>query len=444
MTKIIITTVGTSLLTNLIQKDNCQILGFNISDQDIEDIYNGELEEKFTELPEYCKSLISAKDVGSKKINYDKDYNLNLSASAEIKSICKIANGEPTTVYLLATDTFMSEYVAEQIALHLDGKNGLTVESKGRISGLKIDAPREFEQRGFEELIKVLDSIRQEHENDEVILNISGGYKALIPFLTIYAQLESLPIKYIYENSDEVISLESSPLNFDWGLADAYYEYLQKPELLKSAPPELQEAIKKSGLIAEEGSLSALGNMLEKYISKHLPQRSDVLGWYMEHKLFECFFRKPFRRFQVKSIGREFFYDPQVPNSYSEKKESGLNRIEIDIELKNDNSELFWIECKSFSKRGKAINQIKKALKFKHDYLKEPVKHAGIFIYKYSFQDLTKHFYQKLADDLAKDYGVKLIVFVWDIPFSFQKSRINYKNIFETKIELEGSNIIEY
>ena len=164
----------------------------------------------------------------------------------------------------------------------------------------------------------------------------------------------------------------------------------------------------------------------------------------MEHKLFECFFRNPFRKFQAKSISREFFYDPKVPNSYSEERKNGLTRIEIDIELQNDNDELFWIECKSFSKRGKAINQVKKALRFNQGYLKGSIKYAGVIIYKYSFQDISKHFYQKLADDLAKEYRVKFMVFVWDIPFSFQKSRVNYKSIFETKLGLGDFNIIEY
>jgi len=122
----------------------------------------------------------------------------------------------------------MSEYAAEQITNQLNGKNGLTVINKGRVSNLKIDAPKKFEQSGFEELINMLDSIRQEHQDDEVILNISGGYKALIPFLTIYAQLKSLSIKYIYENSDEVISIGNTPLDFDWEIIEQNYFALEK------------------------------------------------------------------------------------------------------------------------------------------------------------------------------------------------------------------------
>jgi CRISPR/Cas system-associated protein Csm6 len=228
MAKVIITTVGTSLLNNLVRKENKKNFGFKISEEDAEDISNGELEEAFTELPEYCKTLISANDPDLKKVIYDKDYELNINASAEIKSICMIASGTPSTVYLLATDTFMSEYAAVQIAEYLNDKNGITVINKGRIQKLKINAPEEFEQSGFEELIKMLDSIRQSHEDDEVILNISGGYKALIPFLTIYAQLKSLAIKYIYENSEEVISIGNTPLDFDWEIIEQNYFALEK------------------------------------------------------------------------------------------------------------------------------------------------------------------------------------------------------------------------
>lgn len=437
---IIITTVGTSLLSNLLKEDVKGSFNYSLSSSTSKKIQNNSLRRENLEVASAINEVI----LGNEDFPIDEKYELNLSASAEIKSICKIADGTPAKVYLLATDTFMSGYAAKQIAEHLNGKNGLTVKNKGCISGLRIDAPEEFEQSGFEELIKVLDSIRQSHQDDEVILNISGGYKALIPFLTIYAQLESLPIKYIYENSDEVISIGRTPLNFDWDSAEAYYEYLQNPDLLTKAPIELTEAMEKNGLITEDNSFTPLGRMLKRYIGKHLPQRSDVLGWYMEHKLFESFFRKPYREFQVSSLGREFFYDPQVPCDFFEEKKKGLARIEIDVELKNDQGYLFWIECKSFSKRGKAIDQVKKALEFNSKYLKASIKNAGVFIYKYSFQKLPEHFYQNLADELLNEYGARLSVFIWDIPYSFQKNNINYKNIFEAKLEFSDFEIIQY
>lgn len=228
MGKVIITTVGTSLLNNLIRKENIKNFGFKMSEDDAEDIANGLLEEEFFELPEYCKTLILANDHNLRKVLFDKNYQLNLNASAEIKSICRIAAGGSATVYLLATDTFMSEYAAEQTRKHLHRKHGLNVINEGRVSKLKIDNPKEFEQSGFEKLIKKLEEIREKHKRDSVVLNISGGYKALIPFLTIYAQVNKLPIKYIYENSDEVITIGKTPLDFDWEPIEQNYFALEK------------------------------------------------------------------------------------------------------------------------------------------------------------------------------------------------------------------------
>lgn len=364
MTKVIITTVGTSLLNNLIQKDNERSLGFKINGGDTEDISNGELEEEFTELSEYCKSLIVVKDSGSKKVYYDKDYNLNLNASAEIKSICKIADGVPSTVYLLATDTFMSEYAAEQITKHLHGKKRLTVVNKGRVSKLRINAPEEFEQSGFEELIKMLDSIRQEHQDDEVVLNISGGYKALIPFLTIYAQLKSLPIKYIYENSDEVISIGSINLNFDWAIMEALRPYLV--ENISSLDlgvkgEQIVKTLRKNYLILSGGedgegySLSPLGKMMVDSFHDKTNLNNKILGTFLEYKYFEYFVNKGTNSqisaleydlsysYEFSEDQNTFIYDFLSTNTHQFESKAG----DIDLILEKDN-EVTLVEVKNF------------------------------------------------------------------------------------------------
>lgn len=236
---VIITTVGTSLLTNIIKNE----------------ISNKEC-FKIDTLTQTHKKKISDGNIGLKELNnysdefnmfinglenpiekyskYKKDekYELNINASAEIKSICKIANGEQATVYLLATDTFMSEFAAEKIKETLNKeeyKLGVKFEKeKHKINGLKIDNSDEFQQSGFEKLIGAIDEIYAQHKKDNVILNISGGYKALIPFLTIYGQLKSLTINYIYEESNQLIEIQPLPISFKYEEVSTQAIFLKK------------------------------------------------------------------------------------------------------------------------------------------------------------------------------------------------------------------------
>jgi CRISPR locus-related DNA-binding protein len=267
----------------------------------------------------------------------------------------------------------MSAYAAEQIAEHLNNKNKLTVVNRGRISNLKIDAPKEFEQSGFEELIKMLDSIRQSHEDDEVILNISGGYKALIPFLTIYAQLKSLAIKYIYENSEEVISIGNAPLDFDWEIVEQNYFALEKfgdkgegkPRLTEfkgrlsqdeTTQDELLGNLEKKGLIKKSGEdevrLTNLGSLYIKTYDEKFHNgtfhRKSLHSKLIEYMVFESFQSKYPGRTRIGYKPPNTNYDIDV---FVETKDK-IIAIEvkpagnIPIKQKGKNSDVDTIEYK--------------------------------------------------------------------------------------------------
>lgn len=71
------------------------------------------------------------------------------------------------------------------------------------IEGLQVKDAETFRDAGFINLIDKVVAIKG--EDTSTILNISGGYKALIPPLTLLAQLEQIPLYYIYEDSGELI-----------------------------------------------------------------------------------------------------------------------------------------------------------------------------------------------------------------------------------------------
>lgn len=69
---------------------------------------------------------------------------------------------------------------------------------------------------GLPNFISELSKQIQNHSEDyEVILIPTGGYKSLIPYATLVGILHGKEIKYIYEESDELMSLPSIPIGLD-------------------------------------------------------------------------------------------------------------------------------------------------------------------------------------------------------------------------------------
>lgn len=159
---------------------------------------------------------------------------------AELQTLYKIIKEEDSEefeVYLLATDTVLSvlaaelikEYLKTQSTIHGKKVNCIfnsDIESSDTtvIKGLQVDSADNFLNLGFNKLLEVINKLSLEKNT---ILNISGGYKALIPFLTLFAQIQEIPIKYNYEESDTLISVGSLPFHFDWVVVEALKPFLK-------------------------------------------------------------------------------------------------------------------------------------------------------------------------------------------------------------------------
>lgn len=162
--------------------------------------------------------------------------NFNTNASAEIKSICKIVEESEDTefkVYLLCSDTAIGMSAGHLVkaffeGYEMEGKT-ITIEIPEHIKGLQIDNADKFEDEAVLDLITKINTItkwdneKKALPKKDVILNISGGYKALVPIMTIVGQLQGVQLKYIYEDSDKLITIGNLPVNFDWDVIDENY-----------------------------------------------------------------------------------------------------------------------------------------------------------------------------------------------------------------------------
>lgn len=248
----VITTVGTSIFSNYQKKEIAERLDNKY--QSINDLV-----DRLVDLPasEYNTSrwkspirnikerieiiwLPFAQEEATKASKFTK-------ASAEIETLYKIAKDEQQNldVYLLATDTVLSVIACElikewfdkdpsvkdtnfKIKCHFYGD--INAPDTTIIEGLQVKDADRFETEGFNNLLNIIEKYS---EKGKTILNISGGYKAVIPFLTLFAQLKEIPLKYTYEDSEQLITVGNLPFSLDWAVVEALKPFLNPYFLVK-------------------------------------------------------------------------------------------------------------------------------------------------------------------------------------------------------------------
>lgn len=329
---LIITTVGTSLFTNYIKEE------IRNSFEDYKPIDFGDWEKKKLTAEDYgqpgndfsnMESIIENDWLtGKKKLGQDwipDEEAPNRHASAEITSILKIAEkikeenqDAKIEVKLLATDTALSVSAAKLISLFPFSQFDITLEPQGKqgfdpqndyIPSLGVHPPggqneSQYYDEGLQQLVEIL--IGKEGLIKEVkkhkrkpIINFSGGYKAIIPYLTIISQLEDIPMYYIYEESDYLMEVGSLPVNFDWGVIEIYHPYLD--DALLSDPNQHEESgynektasfLARHKLIRSLGNsycLTPLGNVIKSYLDRETSSKPSIFGEYMETKIHEFY-----------------------------------------------------------------------------------------------------------------------------------------------------------
>lgn len=172
------------------------------------------------------------------KGDYDNDDVLN-ETSAEIKSLYKIYkkfNKEDLTVYLLATYT-LEGYAAGQIIKNYIERYfpdwNVIFGDNAIIKGLQVRDAECFQRRGVSNLIKTISDICSGYYEDK-ILNITGGYKVVIPFLAILGQVWGIPIYYTFEDEQNLIEIPRIPLEIDMSLFAKYSSMFERLEEIVS------------------------------------------------------------------------------------------------------------------------------------------------------------------------------------------------------------------
>lgn len=367
MTKIIITTVGTSLFTNYLYNTEKKL-----SESEKETL---SIEKEFKEIANLINKDFNYENSNIKHIDEVISQNLDKSfdpkASAEISSILSIKNeykGEDLKLYFVATDTVQSRLSSEITAKYFGKQKAYKVEQVKSIQGLQVKNYKEFKENGLLNLTHEISDIIRNAKNTQVIINLTGGFKGIIPIMTILAQLYGCEIKYIYEQSSDLITIPVLPIQFDWSKAEKYYYYLaynpKNPKELKEFNSDEEEIINelvKSGLVLKvednKYSITSIGSMFFDYIHNNMDISNNALGIFIEYKLFEHYYKKPYKEIYSK-IERSM--------KISKDKSKEGNELDLVFTSTENKSDYIVLESKSLAALNfyseKTISEIKSQL----------------------------------------------------------------------------------
>jgi len=183
------------------------------------------LEELKSEIAELKSRLLRR----LKELDLDTKAGLD-SSSAEIKSLKKIGVSGADRVILLATDTADGKLCADVVADFISVAWGChtTVEV---IPGLQVKDAHLFEREGIKNYLKKLISYIEDPNNRygyEIIINPTGGFKSVVPYTTILAMVFQIPSKYVFEFSDELLTLPPIPLDFNFSLVEKHVSKFER------------------------------------------------------------------------------------------------------------------------------------------------------------------------------------------------------------------------
>ncbi len=424
----VITTVGTSILANC-------------------DRENGNINWSYINRPFKDKNMRRSDREKEKVKEWIATHTDKTQISAEIKSLFKLReekNNEKLEVYLLATDTIASALASEIVKEILENEDLKVYYNPDFdvIKDLQVEDFNRFEKgknKLIERISKLIDEfVKNEKSNkkrkfikENVLFNITGGYKGIIPILTILAQLYECEIFYIFEESNDPITIPRIPINFDPFLLESLYVDIYLKKKNHSHQFRNEKKLKEFGFINRSNEITALGELFYKMAYTYNPLSSNVLGYFVEYKILE------YLHYKNKKFEHSYNY------RYTEKKNGKNKSMELDFVFKeNENNWEVW-EIKPMAMFLNQTNKKKIAEQFEKQLanIKELKKYKVII---YSITDTIKNELRDIVREIEKKLNKKFSHA--DIQFIFlhltgmkgkeqQKQKNPYQALFKHSIK---------
>lgn len=228
--KLIISTVGTSLLTNQIDRQNEGHWFLELSNH---------ANETLTQVPNSVKEKLDILKERAKVQLSQGTLTKIRRASAELNGIYGIYNndlsqGKQDLHYLIATDTAQGQTTAEIVRDYLLNQ-GISVNIYTP-KGLSTANTSVFSDGIDQIIIWLRETIKPYQADYQIYFNLVGGFKSLQGYLNTLAMFYADAIAYIFEGeSSELIIIPRLPITLNLSLIEAH----KLPLLLMSASADL-------------------------------------------------------------------------------------------------------------------------------------------------------------------------------------------------------------
>lgn len=156
--------------------------------------------------------------------------------SAEIHSLARMNLDPRDRVLLLASDTpeglACAKAVAGYLAKYWDGLQ-VAIET---VPGLQVDDAEHFRRVGVVEFTRrCLEEITDYQVvgaggESNIVLNPTGGFKALVPYTVLIGMLKKVPCRYIFEQSTTLLELPPLPVEFSRSSFEAFKPLFERIE----------------------------------------------------------------------------------------------------------------------------------------------------------------------------------------------------------------------
>lgn len=285
MHRLVISTVGTSLLTNQI-RERTDTKGSGNRLKETANCTYEQVSKYHEDVLEIIKKLKQRAE--EKLYGNDTDIKEIREASAELNGIYglydkKLEQGIPDTHLLIATDTAQGTVTAEIVESFLKNK-GLTNTSTCIQPGLSLASSNTFVE-GIAKLIPSMqETIRDCQKSQyQICFNLVGGFKALQGYFNTIGMFYADEIIYVFEGSNEVIKIPRLPVKVDIDKVEPY-----KVQLAMMAVGEIptfwEEAKKvpKEWVLVDdqEMTLSAWGQLLWNQCKDDLLTQKKMLKFH--------------------------------------------------------------------------------------------------------------------------------------------------------------------
>ena len=215
MSKLVVSTVGISLLTNQIE------IGFDPDSwtSELLTTVNASEEDMQTHHSDVMPILENLEERAEQALDEESSSKIR-DLSAELNGIYglyvnDLSQGRDDAHVLIATDTTQGRTTANLLEKHLKSKgigNVFILTAKK----LSIANERIFSEGIAELLSKLQDTIEgYQKEKYDICFNLVGGFKALQGFFNVIGMFYADEILYVFEGSNELIKIPKLPIRID-------------------------------------------------------------------------------------------------------------------------------------------------------------------------------------------------------------------------------------